>query len=73
MVFVDLNLNVGCDICFGMMNVEWDGVYNFVVFEIVSYFWLLRYVLTMVLCMCFKFVLSYALFMVLRFVLISMV
>ena len=41
-----------------MMYVEWYGVH-------LLCFLLLRYVLTMVMCMCFMFVLNCALFMVL--------
>ena len=41
---------------FGMMYVEWYSVYNFIVFSV------LRYLLIMVLCMCFMFVLIGVLF-----------
>ena len=46
--------------CFGVMYVEWYGICDYVVFSVVHI-----YVLSMVVSMCFKFVLICALFMVL--------
>ena len=46
-----LVLSCSGECCFGMMYVEWYGVCNFVVFSVVEM------CLTMVVCMCFMFVL----------------
>ena len=49
------------------------SILDSVVFVILFVFWLLRYVLTIVVCMSFMFILSCLLFMVLGFVSMSLV